>query len=199
MYPSIRAELQSATDELKDTQAVLSERQDECDHLLDELGTSQNALEKVAQKADALFSVLRTFPPALQDVDALRHLYECVAPRMDEEGFRLYWAAKKLTGFDLYGSFPYEDARGEFETADGHRLMGYLEAECFGDVDWDIVSGTCYERATSMEVNRESPAYQAFQKQLYETVLRDMGFGDLLPQEAPQRQHNKEKKGRDAR
>lgn len=198
-YPNTHADLELTRDELRHTKAALQEGEKERDQLLDDLGASQYALRKVTQRAEALSSVLHTFQPALQNPDALRQVYECVAPHMDEEGFRLYRAAESITGFDLYGSFPYEDARGEFEVADGHRLMGYLEAERFGTVDWDIVPGTSYERATSMEVNRDSQEYQAFQKQLYESVLRDMGFGDLLLPETPQQLHSKkEMKGRDA-
>lgn len=37
--------------------------------------------------------------------------YEQIAPKLDPGGFKLYFTAKRMTGFDLYGQFPYEDAR----------------------------------------------------------------------------------------
>lgn len=32
--------------------------------------------------------------------------YEQVAPELDPGGFKLYFTAQRLTGFDLYGQFP---------------------------------------------------------------------------------------------
>ena len=52
--------------------------------------------------------------------------YEQIAPKLDPGGFKLYFTAKRMTGFDLYGQFPYEDARGMFEMMNGHQLMRYL-------------------------------------------------------------------------
>ena len=49
--------------------------------------------------------------------------YEQIAPKLDPGGFKLYFTAKRMTGFDLYGQFPYEDARGMFEMINGHQLM----------------------------------------------------------------------------
>lgn len=73
--------------------------------------------------------------------------YEQIAPKLDPGGFKLYFTAKRMTGFDLYGQFPYEDARGMFEMMNGHQLMRYLLADQFHAVRWEIVPGTCYERA----------------------------------------------------
>ena len=65
--------------------------------------------------------------------------YEQIAPKLDPGGFKLYFTAKRMTGFDLYGQFPYEDARGMFEMMNGHQLMRYLLADQFHAVQWEIV------------------------------------------------------------
>ena len=62
--------------------------------------------------------------------------YEQIAPKLDPGGFKLYFTAKRMTGFDLYGQFPYEDARGMFEMMNGHQLMRYLLADQFHAVQW---------------------------------------------------------------
>lgn len=36
--------------------------------------------------------------------------YEQIAPKLDPGGFKLYFTAKRMTGFDLYGQFPYKQA-----------------------------------------------------------------------------------------
>ena len=66
--------------------------------------------------------------------------YEQIAPKLDPGGFKLYFTAKRMTGFDLYGQFPYEDARGMFEMMNGHQLMRYLLADQFHAVRWEIVN-----------------------------------------------------------
>lgn len=47
-------------------------------------------------------------------------IYCKFAAQLDEDGFRLYHAAQRITGFQPYDAFPYEDNRGAFEAADGH-------------------------------------------------------------------------------
>ena len=66
-------------------------------------------------------------------------IYCKFAAQLDEDGFRLYHAAQRITGFQPYDAFPYEDNRGAFEAADGHTLLRYLEAAHFGAVTWKIV------------------------------------------------------------
>ena len=73
--------------------------------------------------------------------------YEQIAPELDPGGFKLYFTAQRLTGFELYKQFPYEDSRGMFEMMNGHQLMRYLLADQFHAIRWEIVPGTCYERA----------------------------------------------------
>ena len=105
-----------------------------------------------------------------------QQLYHALAPNLDPEGFRLYRAAQKLTGFQPYEAFPYEDARGMFEALDGHQLMTWLEADYFGAVSWEVVPGTTYERAHLGEVDRNTPAYRRFATSLLqqmETLTND--------------------------
>jgi len=117
------------------------------------------------------------------ELETLKQIYQKKAPQFDPDGFRLYDAAVELTGFDLYGTFPYEDNRGMFKEADGHQLMRYLTADRFGKIKWEIVPGTTYERAILGETDTTTPEYQAFETELYRAVLIRMGFEDILPQE----------------
>ena len=66
-------------------------------------------------------------------------IYCKFAAQLDEDGFRLYHAAQRITGFQPYDAFPYEDNRGAFEASDGHTLLRYLEAAHFDAVTWEIV------------------------------------------------------------
>lgn len=100
-------------------------------------------------------------------------IYEQLAPELDPGGFKLYFTAQQLTGFDLYGQFPYEDSCGMFEMMNGHQLMRYLLADQFHAVRWEIVPGTCYERAVLQPIDTTSPAYQQFRHRLYETLLQN--------------------------
>ena len=110
--------------------------------------------------------------------------YEQIAPVLDPEGFKLYFTAKRMTGFGLYGQFPYEDARGMFEMMDGHQLMRYLLADQFHAIRWEIVPGTCYERAVLLPIERTTPSYQAFEQKLYTAVLQNYHLN-------PQKQHDR--------
>ena len=118
----------------------------------------------------------------LDTAEKLKELYERVAPRHDPDGFRLYFAAQEITGIKrLWEEYPYEDARGRFEAADGHELLRYLTAAYFKAVSWEIVPGTTYEKAILGKVDTSIPEYIAFEKRLYETALERMGFREQLP------------------
>ena len=68
--------------------------------------------------------------------------YEQLAPELDPGGFKLYFTAQRLTGFELYKQFPYEDSRGRsyLEPATNglsfslsttpHRHIGHLSKSC---------------------------------------------------------------------
>ena len=124
-----------------------------------------------------------------------RQVYERAALRHDPEGFQLFFAAQEVTGIRrLWEEFPYEDACGCFEFADGRQLLRYLTAAHFGAVSWEIVPGTTYERAVLREVDTSTPEYRAFEKQIYETALRRMGLQNLLDRPAGKGQAGPEKK-----
>lgn len=95
-------------------------------------------------------------------------------------GFRLYRAAQRITGFQPYDAFPYEDNRGAFEAADGHTLLRYLEAAHFDAVTWEIVPGTTYERAILGKVDTTTPEYRAFREAICADALGRMGLAHLL-------------------
>ena len=119
----------------------------------------------------------------LDTVEKLKELYERVAPRHDPDGFRLYFAAKEITGIKrLWEEYPYEDACGRFVAADGHELLRYLTAAYFKAVSWEIVPGKTYEKAILGKVDTSTPEYIAFENRLYETALERMGFREQLPQ-----------------
>ena len=199
-YPDTAADLECARVELEHTRQALTQSERECDQLIFAGGNLQHDLNAMERRADGLSAALRSFCPRLSTVDEMQKFYECIAPYMDADGFARYFTAKKMTGFHSCHAFPYEDARGQFEEADGNELMGYLLADCFDAVEWDIVHGTSYERATLKDVDTNTPEYRTFQKELYEKTLRQMGFGDLLPPEPAkekERQHALEKRGSD--
>ena len=126
-----------------------------------------------------------------------RQVYERAALRHDPEGFQLFFAAQEVTGIRrLWEEFPYEDACGCFEFADGRQLLRYLTAARFGAVSWEIVPGTTYERAVLREVDTSTPEYQAFARQLYAKALERMGLGKPAPQ--PEKQKVRKDQG-DAR
>lgn len=96
----------------------------------------------------------------LDTADTIRARYEGAAPQLDPEGFRLFRAAGEITGIrNLWEEFPYEDACGRFEEANGHELLRYLTAAHFGAVSWEVVPGTTYERAILREVDTSTEEY----------------------------------------
>ena len=107
-------------------------------------------------------------------------LYRRAAPQLDADGFQLYRAAQRLTGFCPYDTFHYEDNRGAFEEADGHALLRYLEADHFQAVTWEVVPGTVYERAILGEIDKTSPEYKAFREMICADALDRMGYGRLI-------------------
>ena len=117
------------------------------------------------------------------NTEKLKQFYQHISRQYDPHGFQLYFAAQKVTGIKhLWEVFPYEDACGCFEFADGRQLLQYLTAAYFQAVSWEIVPGTTYEQAILGKVDTSTPEYIAFEKRLYETVLERMGFREQLPQ-----------------
>ena len=206
-YKALKDELEETRGDLKlsqlkveELQADLDQRLKENENMYAECDKLSMQMHEAQRKMEAYRSALFSFCPKLETTEEMKRLYECVAPQMDAEGYRLYFAAKKLTGVECYRVFPYEDARGTFEQADGHQLMKYLTAYRFGAVEWSIVPGTCYESASLLPVDTSTPEYQAFERQIYQEVLRFMGFQELLSDHpAKEKQRTDMKKGDDAR
>ena len=206
-YRAIKDALEEAEGDLALARLKAEELQTELEKMQGEYETVCYDCQRLSNQAsrserakDAYRAALFSFCPKLESTDDIKRFYRCVEPKLDEDGFRLYFAAKKLTGIECHSAFPYEDARGMFEEADGRQLMTYLTAYRFGTVDWNIVPGTCYESASLLPVDTATPEYQAFEREIYTETLRSMGFQDLLPGEMAQTHDKTEKKkGDDAR
>lgn len=154
----------------------------ECGRLRQAMGWKDYRIQELENRISVFEAAWKKLCPPLRTLDQLRCFYDCMAPYLDPDGFQVYFIAQSLTDFDLSGTFPYEDASGLFENADGHMLMKYLEADQFGSIDWEIVPGTTYERAVLRETDRSAPEYLAFQKQMYAETIRHLGFQSLLSQ-----------------
>ena len=156
----------------------------EYDELSDTAQRRGDTLTRTRQSMKVYRAALLSFCPELNSVERLLQFYDCVAPEFDPDGFHLYFAAEEITGIrNLYGCFPYEDACGCFEEADGHALLRYLTAAHFGAVSWEVVPGTTYERAILQEMDTSTAEYQAFERQFYAKALERMGFQEFLPVE----------------
>lgn len=158
------------------------------------------ALDGTMRKLNASRTALFAFCPRLESTEQMKAFYDCIAPSLDADGFRLYMEAKELTGFQSYQAFPYEDIRGMFEYADGHEMMKYLLAYHFDAVEWNLVPGSSYESASLKPVDTATPEYQAFEHELYYETLCSLDFRSLLPERTVREQNKSEKKrGDDAR
>lgn len=188
-YPRAKAEADDLRQRLIQSENYAAKLSRENDDLLADISWMGMDIKSLREKTSALETALRLFCPALESTEQFYALYQAVAPSLDPDGYHLYHTAQSLTNFDLYGSFPYEDACGCFELADGYTLLSYLTACCFGSVDFSIVPGTCYEKAVSMKVNEDSHPYQDFLKKLYTQTLRELGIlQEQPPAEAVQQQ-----------
>lgn len=187
--PGCREELAETRKELADSRGKCAQLEDnllrlvaKCDELSDTAQRRGDILARTRQSMKAFRAALLSFCPELNTTERLRQFYNCVAPEFDPDGFHLYFAAEELSGIrNLYGCFPYEDACGCFEEADGHALLRYLTAAHFGAVSWEVVPGTTYERAVLQEVDTSTAEYQAFERQFYAKALERMGFQEFLP------------------
>ena len=188
-YPAARARLEEAQGELRQARTALEKSKLECQRLSGDYSEARHRLRFTEKKAEALQSALDAFCPKLASLEEMTRFYDTLSPSLDPQGFTLFRTAEKMTGIDLYGYFAYEDSRGLFEEMDGRRLLRWLTAARFGAVDWEIVTGTCYEEATLREVDTSTPEYQAFEAELYRKVLERMGFGDLLVPEEVVKSH----------
>ncbi len=184
-YPAACARLETTQRELDRAQKALEKSELECHRLGGDCSEVRSRLRFSEKKAEALQAALDAYCPKLSSLAEMIRFYETVSPSLDPQGFTLFRAAKKMTGIDLYSYFAYEDSCGMFEQMDGCQLLRWLTAARFGAVDWEIVTGTCYEEAILREVDTSAPEYLAFEEKLYRKVLERMGFGTLLAPEEP--------------
>ena len=184
-YPAARARLEAAERELSQARTALEKSELECQRLSGDYSEARRRANFSEKKSAALQAALDAYCPKLSSLAEMIRFYETVSPSLDPQGFTLFRAAKKMTGIDLYSYFAYEDSCGMFEQMDGCQLLRWLTAARFGAVDWEIVTGTCYEEAILREVDTSAPEYLAFEEKLYRKVLERMGFGTLLAPEEP--------------
>ena len=202
-YPVLRQALEESNAELDLSRmecAQLQSKINELEPMIDEYYQESCSKEYDAnqehQKVETLKKAFAYFCPALDSTEQLRRFYDTIAPDFDDGGFRLYDAALAISGYpNIPSEFPYEDNRGVFDYADGRQLLRYLTALRFHAVQWEVVPGTPYEKATLLDVDTSAPEYRAFEKQLYTQALCDLGFQSLLPQEYDQ-QRGKQKEKR---
>ncbi|MDE6455439.1 MAG: hypothetical protein K2L38_05965 [Dysosmobacter sp.] len=191
-YPDACARLETAQRELGQTQKALEKSELECQRLSGDLWDTKHRLEFSEKKAEAVQTALETFCPKLDTHAAIMRFYEAVSPSLDPKGFMLYHMAKRMTGIDVPSFFAYEDNRGMFEVMEGHQLLDWLTAVHFQAVEWEVIAGSCYEKALLLEVDTSTPEYHAFESKLYRKVLDRMGFGDFLAPEAQVKSQEKE-------
>ena len=182
-YPAKNQELNELRELLAHSESQLQIGEQKCRQLEDICLAQKRDVKQVEHKLEGCMNALRLFGPKLDTPELLEQFYAAVMPTMDRDGFRLYSTAAKMTGFNPYDVFSYEDNRGMFEEADGHTLMRYLLARQFNAVEWNIVPGTAYEAAVLRDVDTTTQEYRNFSKKLYEQALRKMGFGRLLSPE----------------
>ena len=179
-YPAAHADLEAVRFELRQARQELDRSEQDRESLSLTLLEREDYTDFLSHKAEALQDALKEFCPRLSAPEELKRFYDTISLSMDASGSTLYRMAKELTGIDVPSLFPYEDNRGLFEVMEGHQLLNWLTAVRFGAVEWEIVAGTCYERAVLHKVDTSTPEYQAFECSLYRKVLDRMGFGDLL-------------------
>lgn len=180
------SKLTAAENSLKYANQKLDQAEDTCFHLHNTIEENDSQLQFLGAKADALMYALQEFAPKLSTTEEMKRFYDAVSYNLDPDGFTLYRVAQKLSGVDVPGHFPYEEARGMFEEATGHQLMSYLIPCYFGAVEWECIPGSMYEWAEFKEVDTTTPEYQQFERQLYRGVLERMGFDEFLAPEEQQ-------------
>ena len=178
--PDIVAELEGERAARQQLYAALSDANNELEKTDTDVFLLEQKLERTTTQLNACQAAIRSLCSQPPSTEELLQIYDALAPSIDPHNFALYHTAKKLTGIDVSSFFPYEDNRGLFEEMDGRQLLRWLTAAHFHAVDWTIVPGTTYERATLREVDTSSPEYRAFQRELYGKALERMGFHDVV-------------------
>ena len=152
----------------------------------------ESRLKVSRRETDKYRAALLAACPRGAPTEELKRFYGLIAPHLDQEGFTLYHVAERIIGASVSACFPYEDNRGLFEEMDGWQLLRYLTAAQFHAVRWEIVPGTCYERAVLGEVDVSAPEYREFERELYTKALEGLGW---KPCPARERDTNSEEKG----
>lgn len=178
--PDIVAELEGERAARQQLYAALSDANNELERTDTDVFLLERKLERTTTQLDACQAAIRSLCSQPPSTEELKRIYDAIAPAQDEFGFSLYFAAKDLTGIDVPSHFPYEDNRGLFEDAKGPLLLRYLVAAQFGAVTWEIVPGTCHEKAILGTVDTSAAEYRAFEGKLYEKALEWMGFQDII-------------------
>lgn len=178
--PDIVAELEGERAARQQLYAALSDASNELEKTDTDIFLLERKLDRTATQLDACQAAIRSLCSQPPSTEELKQVYDAIAPVQDEFGFSLYFAAKALTGIDVPSYFPYEDNRGLFEDAKGPLLLRYLVAAQFDAVTWEIVPGTCYEKAILGTVDTSAPEYRTFEGKLYEKALEWMGFQDII-------------------
>ena len=178
--PDLRARLDAAEHDLKAAKQSAEQWEEECLQMYDAIEEKDARIQFLDAKSEALSSALMEFSPKLSTTEEMKRFYDVISADLDPDGFTLYRVAMNLTGIEVASTFPYEDALGKFEYATGHDLMNYLTACYFGAVEWDTIPGSTYESASLGEIDETTSEYQQFERQIYESVLKRMGFDELL-------------------
>lgn len=182
---ALRHELRSAYNEVEICKAESEKLKTSVDISLADLSWYQKKQEPALKAANsALGEIIGELT-----TEQAKKIYEAVAPYADREGFRLFGVAQRILGKLHWSTFAYEDNRGFFEDADGYKLMKYLFVEYDGALGqpkrnrWKRV-GNGYEMCVDLGIDTLTPEYQAFEKELYTTVLHHLNVFEASKKEA---------------
>lgn len=108
-YPAKNQELNELRELLAHSESQLQIGEQKCRQLEDICLAQKRDVKQVEQKLEGCMNALRLFGPKLDTPELLEQFYAAVMPTMDRDGFRLYSTAAKMTGFNPYDVFSYED------------------------------------------------------------------------------------------
>ena len=100
-------------------------------------------------------------------------VYNRLAPELDPDGFRLFWAAEQQTGINIYRAFPIEDSLGYFESMSGYAILEWLEAEAFGTYDLET-RAPGIQVICKLKINKGTEQYKAYRRAIYEQAVKAM-------------------------
>ncbi|MFW6243186.1 MAG: hypothetical protein ACOC2W_03410 [bacterium] len=131
-------------------------------------------------------SCLNTIIPRLVNnilnEDNAEEVYEIIKP-LDYDGWALFRASEKVTGIDdVCSHFPAEDARGYFASANGYRLIEYIEIVKFA-TDCTYNNQEMHEFLSGYEIDCNSKEYIEYKYKLYplaiKKIISDIKYYDL--------------------